>query len=434
MLRLSTIIFYSFLTLVFLIEGLGVRNGHYTSLFIIIVMPFFCYIPLYREKIKIVLSPTLIVLFLLFIFFSSISTVFSVNIQNSFIYLLLYIALFLVFIYVQIVKEDIKKIIIPFIFYFSFIFSIVSLVLIFYVKNSMNYFLPVSGFQMVFSVIGSHNHLGDFLVLPLLISIYRLIHNAFSKFNLFVIIFFLPFFITSFSRSAYMTLGIVAILMVFFYWRRTKKIQPLTIIIVCLINILLLFFFLFSVSETRKIEVLQPVHSYVEETFDLGSKRFTGRREDYYALALVSIAHNPLVGLGPNNFIYASEKYSEGFIRHSSLAHNFFLEISAENGIPVGIILLLIIFLIIYRSKRDIYFFLFLALLVNFQTDYTYAIYSLLLLLFILLGTIYKGQHFFDIFKGKVIIELRHLLFFSLIIYLIVFFLISKYIFSVIFI
>lgn len=57
-------------------------------------------------------------------------------------------------------------------------------------------FIPFDGYQLVFSRFGSHNHLGDFLVLPMLISLYFLFKKGQKKYLLPLVLFsFLYIFI-----------------------------------------------------------------------------------------------------------------------------------------------------------------------------------------------------------------------------------------------
>ena len=117
---------------------------------------------------------------------------------------------------------------------------------------------------------------------------------------------------------------------------------------------------------------------------DLRHKSLLGGRPQILTQGLSYILERPLLGAGPGNFIYASQKLRNG--SYTETAHNIFVDILVENGIPAGVVFLLIIIEFFRRSDKKLPFFLALGLLVNFQTDYTYRIYSLFLLFFIILG------------------------------------------------
>ena len=74
-----------------------------------------------------------------------------------------------------------------------------------------------------------------------------------------------------------------------------------------------------------------------------------------------------------------------------------------ENGILAGLIFFAIIIVAFKRSKPEAFSIAAFVLLLNFQTDYTYRIFSLFLLFFILLGVSYEEKNAF-VFKDKVAI------------------------------
>ena len=81
-----------------------------------------------------------------------------------------------------------------------------------------------------------------------------------------------------------------------------------------------------------------------------------------------------------DNYIIASKINNDNYI-FSDSAHNIFGEILAENGLPGLFFFSLFCALIIYQAFRNKNFYglIFIYLLLNFQTDYTYQIYSFLI-------------------------------------------------------
>src|SRR5262249_42479390 len=71
---------------------------------------------------------------------------------------------------------------------------------------------PKNGYQMVFSPFGSHNHLGDFLVLSLILSCFLMVKKNYQT-SLVLILIIAPFYLFSFSRSAYTALSASLVIM-----------------------------------------------------------------------------------------------------------------------------------------------------------------------------------------------------------------------------
>ncbi|MBM4177707.1 O-antigen ligase family protein, partial [Candidatus Gribaldobacteria bacterium] len=115
-------------------------------------------------------------------------------------------------------------------------------------------------------------------------------------------------------------------------------------------------------------------------------------RDQYIFQVASAFKEKPFFGVGLSNFTYASKKYASTTFYRSSSAHNLFLDILVENGIFSLAVFLLIILFIIIASLKNIngLFFVFIAMLINFQTDYTHTIYSFFLLFFIIGGVIWQ--------------------------------------------
>jgi tetratricopeptide (TPR) repeat protein len=150
----------------------------------------------------------------------------------------------------------------------------------------------------------------------------------------------------------------------------------------------------------------------LQQKYDLSAgKTFFAYRNFYATEGLFSLASKPLFGVGPGNFGYASDQYTKDPTLHSDTGHNLFVDVFVENGMLAGIVFLTLFLLILSNikvklQKADIkylntnnvlYVFLFLAMLLNFQTDYTYLIHSFFLLFFVLLGLTYDEEDTMEI-------------------------------------
>lgn len=244
---------------------------------------------------------------------------------------------------------------------------------------------PTHGYQLVFSRFGSHNHLGDFLLLPLFICLYNLKNNQNRLTNSLLLIFFFPFFILSYSRSAYLSFTVVFVLfLINWLWNIKKSIIKKSVLLLtggALVS-LTATFFIATVFEFKRTPIFGSVNKTLTTHFGLKFKHFGANRLEYANTALQSIKEKPLFGVGPGNFVYASEKYSNipNYRTHSS--HNIFLDIWVEYGSIVFIAVLLLAGI----KMRDLLkgkngnAMLLLALFINFQTDYTFKLVPLMVL------------------------------------------------------
>lgn len=377
------ITFLLFFISIALLEGLGVPNGREVAFYLILVMPVFLMLADLIDKRTTLYPVKLSFLFILFLILTAISTVNSLDFSRSFPQLFFYLALFLIFLWTFNHQDELKGMVIFLIFSLSVVFSIYSLFPLIWPS-----LIPSHGYQFIFSNFGSHNHLGDFLLLPLIISFYKSIQTKQRIYLLGLI--FLPFFLLSFSRSAYSAL-IVSLSVLIVYLFRIRKIKMGSLVSVIVAVLVVLFFFLITVREAQQIPILKGAHQFLQENTNLADKFFLGNRLAFAKQAILSFQEKPLFGIGPNNFVYISQKYTQtGRWAYSS--HNMFLDILAENGlIAVMVFAVIIGFLLKQAFAKTTYFsFIFLAMLVNFQTDYTHSIYSFFLIFFVLVALIYK--------------------------------------------
>lgn len=378
-------LFIVILTSSIFIEGTGFNGARVLSYYLIVfAVPILFLVNLkYGKKINVPKYPT--ILFALFWLFSLISTIYGLNPAESFTVLLFYLAGYLYLIFAYNYKGELGKYIQPTIIFISLTLITLSLVI-----NNINWIdrliQPLEDRQFVYSAYGSHNHLGDFLALALICLIYQL----FRKHKIWHYIMFgliiLPFFLLSYSRSAYNSLILPALLLVYNQRRNVK----FKIALIPLVVILISTIFLSAVTNLRYFGNLNLL---LKNNFALQDKELGLKRAEFARQGFESINKRPLLGLGPANFIYASKKYTK--IREwTNTTHNLFLDILVENGFLAFIPFALLIGVVIFKAFKKILVesLLFLAMLINFQTDYTFLIYSHLLLFFILMGMVLQSK------------------------------------------
>jgi O-antigen ligase len=262
-----------------------------------------------------------------------------------------------------------------------------------FLNSAFTSLTPRDGYQAVFSRFGSHNHLGDFLILSLISTVFLFL-KEYRKVYLFVFALLFGFFVFSYSRSAYMSFAVVIFAFAAFSIKRNiSKGKKIGLFSVTALGILLSSIFFFAtVFESALIPFAAPIHNKLVADFGLRFKHFGANRPEYFKTAINSAKEKPIFGVGPGNFRYASAKYTSipGYTSHSS--HNIFLDILSEYGIGLFLILLFLIMRSLSKSlkKPTLFSFLFIALLINFQTDYTFRIFSVALLFATFISIILK--------------------------------------------
>lgn len=380
------------LSLIFIPEGLGLPYGRELSFILILTVPpsLLLYDRIIKDR-KIFFPKQISMLFALFFVFSIISSLFSLNRALSLTYLVFYFSLFLTFIYVVNHKEEFSKAIKLVILGLAILFILYSFLIQLFIDKDWFFLIPDSGFQFVYSKFGSHNHLGDFLVLSLILAFYYLIKSKRKIYYVFLT-FFLPFFLLSFSRSAYISLSIT-LLLLYLYFLRNKTLRLLSWLSALIVSFSLvsLTFSLITVREAKLTPLLKEANQVLTENFNLRDKYFRAKRVEYLNQAISSFIEKPLFGVGPGNFAMASKKYTN-IKQWTFSSHNLFLDVLVENGFFAFVIFFLIILRIFTKVKKlNASFVLFIAMLINFQGDYIHAIYSFFFLFFILMGLVYTN-------------------------------------------
>lgn len=404
--------FYLLVILSIVLEGLGIKNGRETAFFIILTTPFIIFL---TNKDKVIKAPkSLFLISCLFIVTSALSLIFSDNVQRSFEYLLLYTSALLILLYAFNNKASIKRHLLLILLGLGFLFSLYSTLIQEFAFRNLTLLIPTSGFQFVFSKAFSHNHLGDFLVLPLTVLFYFLLKKKKILLTLLCILVFLIFIAFSYSRSAYIDLAIIGLITpVFLLGKKPIKIFSSRSIMVIFISVICLLLFLTVVSDVRQLNVFANLRGILSGKNTLQEKYLLGERNEYTYQSIQSIITNPIFGVGPGNFSYASMKFTRKPLFWTVTSHNIFLDVLVENGGFAGISFLIIIALILKNSQKNLYFLIFLAMLLNFQTDYTYRIYSFFMLFFVLAGTVYKEKKTIELKKPLLIISFFVFLFAS---------------------
>ncbi len=363
-----------FLSLLLVFEGLGLKFGHEISYFLIIISPFF--ILLFGKitgKEKNFRIPTVIAtLYAVFIFFLVVSTALSINIAQSAPGLLIYPSLFFVSVIAYNYRNETKAWIFNFLIVASLLLMATSLVGLFY---------PLTGFSLLYSRLNDHNNLGDFLLIPMIIGSFLVFEGKRKNTGLIILLSSVPIFLISFSRSAFTAYIAIVITMFLVLKKKSEYFYKVVLIVFVLIGI---FYFIPNVNLDSCCSVISK---YVSHRDDIIS-----HRNSFFLSGVRAIRDYPIFGVGFGNFGVASFRYNDLHLFWSRTSHNIFLDMATELGLPAMLAFLGVVIYAIKKSRKDIVFFVFLGLLANFQMYYSFKIYSVLFIFFILLGLMFEDK------------------------------------------
>lgn len=157
-------------------------------------------------------------------------------------------------------------------------------------------------------------------------------------------------FILTYSRGAYIVLGIQIILFFFIfkkYFTKKKLLPILTIIIAT-------FLTCFAANNLRTEQNIQVQDRLTLQGQEGGSS--ISERFDFFEGALQLIPNNPILGSGPESFIYVYPSVQKEFLTNAAHPHNIFLKIAVENGLitmSLFTLLLIILFSNSYKSIKS---------------------------------------------------------------------------------
>jgi len=371
--------FYLFL-LIFFLEATTILSRDYVFFIYSLIAAFYYLEKEFKKEVVFLPKKIFFSYFLLIIFFFF-SFYFSVDRINTVDHLFFYIAAFFILIIAFNEKEKILKNLKKILIFLSGIFCLISLL-------PKEIFTPTA-YQLVFPLYPNHNHLGDFLGMILIWLLYDWIKSK-NKKDLLIFLAFLPFFILSFSRSAYLDFLIISTLI----FLKNKKINFPVKKIYLAILITVFLFFVFTQKEIYQIKPIDQILPWVKGTIKFEPRPFFSGRIEYFFQGIRGFLDKPFFGWGLGNYIYPSQKYVSQNLQQVNSALNLLLTLLVEVGL-IGFFWFLVFLSLLIKSinyqEKPIYF-LFFYLSLNFLTDYTYSIYGLFLFWFLLLGLSIKEK------------------------------------------
>lgn len=381
---------FSLLAPAFIIEGCGIALDR------TILTLYYCLIPLFlavkvlmQKKVKLFVSPVILLFILIFFLLQFVSLYFSIDLQQSFEKIIWYFVLASIYLYCSTINEietneKTTKIILVFIAFFA----ICSLFVPFIRNSFLSPYINFRETQVLTATHSSHNHLGDLLGLAL-IFILLLYQKERKKLYLVFLFCLVPFFLLSFSRSSYIALMVCALTYAFF-----MKPQFKTMLGILSLSWILFFFVILVSSKTpyNNIPFIANIQNVLTKKLYLAPRTLLESRYFYIQESIQAIKERPLTGFGAGNFYFISNKYNTSSY-FSGTSHNIILDKFAENGIAGGLVFALGLCLILFSAfySRQFFSLPLLYLAINFQTDYTFTIY-VFMVIFVILASCSSAQ------------------------------------------
>jgi len=250
-------------------------------------------------------------------------------------------------------------------------------------------FLSTDSSQFILRFLDSHNHLGDLAGLGLIAIVINPLHLGI---DLPILLFIFFIMVISFSKSAF--LGVLAVLFVLAIQK--KGFYRIGFLITLCISAVVICIY---TKELSRIPLIKSAQKIMTQTLHLEPKPLLSERDSYFPQVFRAWKTAPLeqllFGYGPGNYRYPSTKTGLTADLTSAETHSIFLSIFIESGLLSLFWFLLFCSLILFvglkHKNPSVYLFLFL--LVNFQTDFTYAIPFFMILFFFFAGqTVYKKK------------------------------------------
>lgn len=377
---LAKIIFWAYFILVIISGSLGLSQLENLNIKLLLGLPLLLSLIILNNQKATVINKKLLQIVLVLGGTLIFAFMFSQHYANSRIGLVRWLAALTMLIFGALYSQELKQELPKFLLATGIFFTLYYLLLIIFPATQV-ILMPATGNNLVFPTYKLHNHLGDFLVLPVLGLIYQL--RKPKKVLLFlgwILIFGLLIFY-SYSRSSYTALGagILTLLLI----QIKHKPKPYQLILGLLLIFSAGFFLLLTTKETAfNVNFLNAIEN----------KLLLNGRDQYWGVSVQTITDYFWIGIGSKNFIYAMGRYSNIPFNWTESSLNIFLSVFSENGVFAFLAFIALLIWVIKNSRFNLSFVLLIALLVNFQTDYTYEIVGMWLLFWLVLGMSFRNQ------------------------------------------
>ena len=300
--------------------------------------------PLWKERVRI---GAIGGLFLLFIIWAAISTIFSISIYRSVVELSRYLAYFLIFNHIRQNQEN--RIFFKKFFIKSIIFNsvVLSLLFIFLLISGSGQGMKLSGMNLFYPAFG-HNRIADILIMaiPLLLGLLSNREKRIKRSILWGLLLFLSgILLLSLSRGSMLALGLGLSAVYFLPGGKKNFLGKGGFLFMALTGFIIVSVFIFSHFVVTKNQGWKYYSGLYKPVFN-------EKRTEYFRQAILGFAKSPIAGTGPDTFRYISQKLQSKPAGWSWYTHNHFLQLFSDTGFPGGAIFVLLTVLLFYEASH----------------------------------------------------------------------------------
>lgn len=307
-------------------------------------------------------------------------------------------SLFLLAVYVHAHSEEIKKYLPSIMIFTSFIFIIVSLCLL--LIPAGQHFVSEYRLNLLFNPYYPHKTIGDYLTFGIIICSYFFLIEK-REWAKYVLCVFVPFFLLSFSRTAYITL-IVSLFIFLLSNRKFLKKIPLGLSVSLVFNVLLTVVLFFTFVTKNDGVYLTYVQNIFQKT--ISPRPFMLSRIPFWTEGMRGFLLSPFTGIGPGTFEYISFRFTNHIFLWANTSFNLIIDLMAEQGIVSALALLgLFTYVLITAKKRNVFYLLFVVLFISFMGFSTYAYLQIRLLFFVVLGLLLQSERDSFVIKKNIL-------------------------------
>lgn len=381
--KLHLAVFFFVFFIISLIEGTRVILDIRILYYLLILTPFLLF--LLDTKQKYSLPRLYVILISIYLLFSTISLATSKQIGTSIELYLRDLSLILVSLYSYTYAEKIKQMLPRSLVMLSLIFIGASLVLLFTPYGRE--FIRGVRLNLLFNPAYPHKAIGDYLTFAIVICSYGIL-IAKDKNWIVPLLFLLPFFVLSFSRTAYIAGG-VTVLYILFIFRNSLPHIPKGYYFSIVLNVLFGIIFFVLLATRINHTLFTSVQTNLESTLSMFARPFGYSRFPFWQMGISAFYDSPFTGFGQGSFPFISYRYMTELFLPTLTSFNLFIDTLAEQGIGAVIMLIILCVYVLWKArKQSLFYFLFIALLISFMGFSSFTYIQIWMIFFITVGVL----------------------------------------------
>lgn len=381
--RFHLAFFYFIFFTISIIEGVHFILDLRFLYFFLFITPFFLFMldPQARYRVP----KKFIWISSVYLIFSFISLIYSKQIGISIELFLRDLSLFLITLYVVTHADEIRYTLPRAIVFLSLIYVVVSFMC--FLTPDGREFIRGVRLNLLFNPAYPHKTIGDYVTFGIIIASYFFFIEKRRQWKYALFILF-PIFVLSFSRTAFITLGFVAVVMLWLNRAHFKKYPKLLIVSLATNFLLLIFGFVAITTRTGKTNTfIHYVQTNLQDILFMFPRPFDLSRIPFWKIGWEGLIHYPFTGVGQGGFQFLSYRFMSELFLSSFTSFNLFVDLASEQGVFVALCFAtLLIYVLISAKKRTVFYFLLIGMIVSFMGFSAYVYTQIWLLFFICIG------------------------------------------------